>query len=139
MRDRPGTTLEVILNAELARLLRQHGLEAEAEQSVQSGGRRHQIDVLVELGERVVGIEAEFAPARTLRADAEQRLPEEPLRWRGLPVTSVFEIVYPERLRKLPESRAREELAVAMTLGSRNILSVSRAWDLWNRPHTAWS
>lgn len=111
MRDRPGTTLEVILNAELARLLRQHGFEAEAEQSVQAGGRRHQIDVLVELGERAVGIEAEFAPARTLRADAEQRLPEAPLRWRGLPVTSVFEIVYPERLKKLPESRAREELA----------------------------
>lgn len=111
MRDRPGTTLEVILNAELARLLRQHGLEAEAEQSVQAGGRRHQIDVLVELGERAVAIEAEFAPARTLRADAEQRLPEAPLRWRGLPVTSVFEIVYPERLKKLPESRAREELA----------------------------
>lgn len=111
MRDRPGTTLEVILNAELARLLRQHGLEAEAEQSLQSGGRRHQVDVLVELGESVVGIEAEFAPARTLRADAEQRLPDKPLRWRGLPVTSVFEIVYPERLKKLPESRAREELA----------------------------
>ena len=111
VRDRPGTTLEVILNAELARLLRQHGLEAEAEQSVQVGGRRHQIDVLVELGERAVAIEAEFAPARTLRADAEQRLPEAPLRWRGLPVTSVFEVVYPERLKKLPESRAREELA----------------------------
>lgn len=121
MRDRPGTTLEVILNAELARLLRQHGLEAEAEQSVQAGGRRHQIDVLVELGERAVGIEAEFAPARTLRADAEQRLPEAPLRWRGLPVTSVFEIVYPERLKKLPESRAREELASCEDLEFRQL------------------
>ena len=121
MRDRPGTTLEVILNAELARLLRQHGLEAEAEQSVQAGGRRHQIDVLVELGERAVGVEAEFAPARTVRADAEQRLPEEPLRWRGLAVTSVYEIVYPERLRNLPESRAREELAICTDLEYRQI------------------
>lgn len=111
MRDQPGTTLEVILNAELARLLRQHGFEAEAEQSVQASGRRYQIDVFVELGERAVGIEGKFAPARTLRTDAEQRLPEAPLRWRGLPVTSVFEIVYPERLKKLSEGRARDELA----------------------------
>ena len=116
MKDRKGTTLEVILNAELARLLRQRGLEAEAEQSIQHGGRRHQVDVLVELGDGVVGIEAEFAPARTLRADAEQRLPEEPLRWRGLPITSVFEVVYPESLRHLPESRARDELARCNTL-----------------------
>ena len=116
MKDKKGTTLKVILNAELARLLRQRGLEAEAEQSIQYGGRRHQVDVLVELGDRVVGIEAEFAPARTLRADAEQRLPEEPMHWRGLPITSVFEVVYPESLRHVPESRAREELARCDTL-----------------------
>ena len=116
MKDRKGTTLEVILNAEFARLLRQCGLEAEAEQSIRYGGRRHQVDVLVELGDRVVGIEAEFAPARTLRADAEQRLPDEPIRWRGLPITSVFEVIYPESLRNIPESRARDELARCNTL-----------------------
>ena len=116
MKDRKATTLKVILNAELARLLRQRGLEAEAEQSIQYGGRRHQVDLLVELGDRVVGIETEFAPALTLRADAEQRLPDELIRWRGLPITSVFEVIYPEHLRNIPEGRARDDLARCNTL-----------------------
>ena len=42
------------------------------------------MDVLVELEEHAVAIEAEFAPARTVIADARKRLPEHPLYWRGL-------------------------------------------------------
>lgn len=116
MVDRPRTTLELPLNAELARLLRQHGLEAEAEQSIHYSDRRHRFDVLVELGDRVVGIEAGFTPTRTLGADAEQRTAKEPIRWRGLPVTLVVELTYPECLRDLPESRAREALARCKSL-----------------------
>ena len=66
-----GSTLETLLNGSLADLLRTHGLEAEAEQVIRDrDGRNHQVDVLVELDEHAVAIEAEFAPARTVIADA---------------------------------------------------------------------
>lgn len=111
MSERQGNTSEVVLNAELAALLRGHGLEAEAEQSLRLGSTRHQVDLLVELGEFAVAIEAEFEPGRTVLADAAKRLPEKPLQWRGLVVDSVFALVYPNDLRRMPESRARPELA----------------------------
>lgn len=110
MAERLGNTTEIVLNAELAALLRGHGLEAEAEQSIQLASRRHQVDLLVELGEVAVAIEAEFEPGRTVLADAEQRLPMKPLFWRGLVVDSVFALVYPKDLQRMPESRARAEL-----------------------------
>lgn len=111
-----GTTHEALLNAALAQLLRQRGLEAEAEQSLRSSTRRHQVDVLLELGEFAVAIEAEFAPGSSVRDDAESRLPETPLHWRGLPVDFVFALLYPERLKALPESRAKRELASTQSL-----------------------
>ncbi len=111
MTERLGNTAEVVLNAELAALLRAHGLEAESEQSLRLRSSRHQVDVLVELGEVAVAIEAEFGPGRTVLADAAKRLPETPLHWRGLAVDSVFALVYPNDLQRMPESRARAELA----------------------------
>ena len=111
-----GNTHEMVLNAALAQLLRSRGLEAEAEQSVPSESRRHRVDVLVELGEFAVAIEAEFAPGRTVRGDAESRLTEDPLMWRGLSVEFVFALLYPDRLRAIPESRAKKELAATESL-----------------------
>ena len=111
MTSLPGDTHEMVLNAALAQLLRSRGLEAEAEQSVQSEFRRLGIDVLVELGKFAVAIEAEFASGRTVRGDAESRLTEHPLMWRGLSVEFVFALLYPDRLRAVPESQARKELA----------------------------
>lgn len=106
-----STTLETLLNGQLAELLRQQGLEAEAEQVLKDhDGHRHRIDVLVELEEHIVAIEAEFAPATTVLADARKRLPRRPLLWRGLPVASAFTLVYPRELQTLPESLARHEL-----------------------------
>lgn len=113
VKDRTEKELAGILNAELAQLLRQHGLEAEA---VQSSGRQHQIDLFVELGYEVVGIKAEFAPARPLPADRERLLADAPKRWRGLPLTGMFRIVYPEDLRRVPLSDAKEALARCETL-----------------------
>ena len=106
-----GNTAEVVLNAELAAQLRRHGLEAEAEQSLRLKTNRHQVDLLVELGDFAVAIEAEFAPGRTVLDDAEKRLPDTPLYWRGLVVDFVFALVYPKELQRLPESRARAELS----------------------------
>lgn len=111
MAERLGNTAEIVLNAELAALLRGHGLEAEAEQSISLPSRRHQVDLLVELGEFAVAIEAEFEPGRTVLADAAKRLPDKPLYWRGLVVDSVFALVYPMDLQHMPESRARAQLA----------------------------
>lgn len=113
MDDRTEDELKGILNAELAQLLRQCGLEAEA---VESGGRQHPIDLFVELGYEVVGIKAEFAPFYTLFADREQLLADAPKRWRGLPLTAVFRVIYPESLRRVPPSDAREALARCETL-----------------------
>ena len=106
----------MVLNAALAQLLRSRGLEAEAEQSVRSESRWHRVDVLVELGEFAVAIEAEFAPGHTVRGDAESRLTEDPLVWRGLTVEFVFALLYPDRLKAVPESQARKELAATESL-----------------------
>ena len=106
-----STTLEPLLNGRLAELLREQGLDAEAEQVLQDHeGHRHQVDVLVELEEHAVAIEAEFSPARTVEDDARKRLPRRPLLWRGLPVASAFTLVYPQELQRQAESRARKEL-----------------------------
>ena len=111
MTEARGNTPEIVLNAELAALLRRHGLETEAEQSVRLHTSRHQVDLLVELGDVAVAIEAEFAPGRTVLEDAEKRLPDTPLYWRGLVVEFVFALVYPKELQRMPESRTRAELA----------------------------
>lgn len=111
-----GNTHEMVMNAGLAQLLRSRGLEAEAEQSVRSESRRHQVDVLVELGEFAVAIEAEFAPGRTVRGDAESRLTEHSLIWRGLSVEFVIALIYPDHLSAVPESRAKRELAATESL-----------------------
>ncbi len=116
MTPRDGTTHEALLNAALAQLLRQRGLEAEAEQLLRSNTRRHQVDILLELGEVAVAIEAEFAPGSSVRGDAESRLPDTPLHWRGLPIDFVFAVLYPEQLKALPESRAKRELASTHSL-----------------------
>ena len=112
-----GGTLETLLNGALADLLRQQGLEAEAEQMVRDRARHsHRVDVLVELQDSVAAIEAEFAPARTVVADARKRLPAQPLYWRGLPVTCAFALVYPDNLKTIPESRARAQLETCKAL-----------------------
>ena len=111
MPERLGNTAETTLNAELAALLRGHGFEAEAEQSIRLASQRHQVDILVELGEVAVAVEAEFEPGRTVLAAAEKRLPRRPLYWRGLAIDAVFALVYPKELQQMPESRARAELA----------------------------
>lgn len=112
-----GSTLEPLLNAQVANLLRRYGLEAQAEQPIAGRNRRHhRIDILVELDDSAVAIEAEFSPARTVRQDATKRLPAEALYWRGLPVTSVFTLVYPEFMKRLPESDVADKLAQCESL-----------------------
>lgn len=112
MTKRSGNTSEILLNGVFADLLRQRGLEAEAEQSLKdSKGKRHQVDILVELDENAVAIEAEFAPARTVQSDARKRVSGDCLYWRGLPVTCVFTVVYPASLKSVPESQAKKKLA----------------------------
>lgn len=109
---RKGTTAEPLLNRELAEQLRRVGLQAQAEQILHDHrGRRHQVDILIELDDDAIAIEAEFAPARTVRSDAKKRLPERPLYWGGVPVTSVLTLIYPRLLQKIPESDAPEALA----------------------------
>lgn len=120
-----STTLETLLNGRLAELLRQQGLEAEAEQVLRDHkGNRHRIDVLVELEEQVIAIEAEFAPAITVEDDAKKRLPGKPLLWRGLPISSAFTLVYPQELQKSVESRARKELEKRQDLRFAQLLPV---------------
>ena len=66
-----GNTTEPTLNIHLANLLRRMGLEAEGEQRVRdAAGKHHQIDVLIELDDDAIALEAEFAPASSVRDDA---------------------------------------------------------------------
>ncbi len=112
-----GTNYEPLLNQELAHLLRQHGIEAEAERVLTDvGGNLHRVDILVEFEEHRAAIEAEFAQARTVRDDARKRMPETPLVWCQLPVRHVFEVVCPAYLRDVPESEAPSELAQCNSL-----------------------
>ena len=107
-----ANTIEPLLNGALAAILRQRGFDTSAaEQSLKdSKGRRHQVDVLVDLDDRIIAVEAEFHPARTLRKDSTKRLPRVPLRWHGMPIESVFEVIYPSELQRMSEAQARKAL-----------------------------
>lgn len=128
MSKRTGTTHEPLLNRAVAEQLRQLGLEAQAEQRVSdSDGRLHRVDVLIELDDDAVAIEAEFAPARTVRGDARKRLPSRPLHWRGLPVTSVLTLVYPDALQRIPESDSPDHLRRSEALTFAQAIRFERA------------
>ena len=105
-----GNTPEPIYNIALAHLLRAEGLAAEGEQQHRFGSRRGQVDVLLDFDEYAVAIEAEYGnPAKK---DANKRLPEKaPAIVNGLPLRLVVAIGYPNRLARLAESRAQENLA----------------------------
>ena len=105
-----GNTPEPIYNIALAHLLRAEGLAAEGEQRHLFGSRRGQVDVLLDFDEYAVAIEAEYGnPAKE---DASKRLPKKaPAIVNGLPLRLVVAIGYPNRLARLPESRAQESLA----------------------------
>ena len=116
---RSGTTAETSLNVPLAALLRSYGLDAEAEQRnvLDPLGRRHQVDVLIELEGECVAIEAEFAPAATVQQDALSRLPESAqLLWRGEPITRAFTLVYPQDWESQPQSVTAHVLGTCTTL-----------------------
>ena len=59
-----GNTTEPTLNTHLAHLLRRMGLEAESEQRVRdAAGKHHQIDVLIELDDDDIALEASSSVA----------------------------------------------------------------------------
>ena len=73
----PMPTSEMSMNTRTAALLREYGLDAEAEQRIPdttaSPRQFHQLDIAVGVGDESVAIEAEFDPARTvLRRGGEQ-------------------------------------------------------------------
>lgn len=123
----PGNTPEPTLNTHLAHLLRRMGLEAESEQRVRdAAGKHHQLDVLIELDDDAIALEAEFAPASSVRDDASKRLQLSPLYWRGLPVTSASTVVYPESMRRIPESEAATALADTCELEFAQVIRADR-------------
>jgi len=116
------------MNTRTAVLLREYGLDAEAEQRIPdtTASRRqfHQMDIAVGVGDESVAIEAEFDPARTVLDEAESRLPpllQGPLYWRGLEVTRAVAVVYPHGFNLLRESEASRRLGSATGLRFRVI------------------
>jgi hypothetical protein len=101
---------ETAYNFALARLLREEGLSAEAEQRRRFGQRRGQADVLLDFDDYAVVIEAEFGdPAKE---DANRRFPtQKPAIVNGLPVRLVVALGYPPGFADLPESMTRENLS----------------------------
>ena len=130
-----GDTHEALLNSKLAHFLRTRGLEAQAEQQIGAdhAGKRHRVDLLVELEDRVVAIEAEFHPGSQVESEAAGRLNEPPLHWRGLPVQDAFKLIYPASIKHLPESEALDALLDADSLRfARGALrGESVAWESW--------
>ena len=122
-------TKEMSLNGKLAEYLRREGLDAVEEQTLRNvGGNRHQVDVLVDLDEYAVALEAEFAPGNGQK-DALRRLTDPPLQWRGLPVLAVYAITYPKRLQRMVPSEAYEELNDADDLMFCHRMSSSNDWS----------
>ena len=110
-----SNSTEVAYNFALARLLRDEGLNAQAEQRHTFGQARGQADVLLDFDDYAVVIEAEFgAPAR---ADANKRFPpDQPAIVGGLPLRLAVAVGYPKRLADLPESDTDSNLAAAKDL-----------------------
>ena len=110
-----SNSTEVAYNFALARLLRDEGLNAQAEQRHTFGQARGQADVLLDFDDYAVVIEAEFgAPAR---ADADKRFPpDQPAIVGGLPLRLAVAVGYPKRLADLPESDTDSNLAAATDL-----------------------
>ena len=98
---------ESVLNTVLAQILNDvSSLDAVAE--TLHGGRRP--DILVRLRARRIIIETEFAPARTVEADALSRLGME---IDGQRVENVFAVTIPASLRSVSQRRMYERLAAA--------------------------
>ena len=100
---RSSRSVETTLNVKLAAILRGERLDAEAERRV----RKAQFDILLSRDDDFVAIEAEFEPARTVRADAESRMGRQV---DGKPITLVTALVYPERLRNVSDAEIDREL-----------------------------
>ena len=127
------STKEMSLNGKLAEYLRQEGLDAVEEQTLQeANGKRHQVDVLVDLDEYAIAIEAEFAP-KDGRKDAESRLVDPPLLWRGVPVEASYALRYPKRLQEMLPDNSYQELRSAsdITIAYRTRTSVLNTDDGW--------
>ena len=128
-----STTKETSLNSKLAECLRQYGLDALEEQTLRSdSGQLHQVDVLVNLDEYAVALEAEYAP-QDGKADATKRLTDPPLEWRGVPVDVAYAIAYPANIKNLPPPLAYEELFRTDNLRFKHL---SRASGTWSAPAT---
>lgn len=115
------STKEFLLNTKLAEYLRQAGLQAFEEQTLHQpieNGKpiRHQVDVLVDVGEYAVALEAEFAP-KNGENDAIYRLTDPPLQWRGLPVGAAYAVQYPGALQSMLPPDAYQNLRETNDLG----------------------
>ena len=107
---RGDRTNEPSLNVKLAEFLRRRGLDAVEEQRVKSAdGTLHQIDILVDMDEYAVALEAEIAPDDGI-SDAEKRITDPPLQWGALPIQAVYAITYPTRLRNMSPKNAYDSL-----------------------------
>ncbi|MDD9827398.1 MAG: hypothetical protein OXU92_03320 [Deltaproteobacteria bacterium] len=95
--------IETTLNIALARLLRRERLEADGERSL----RAPQYDLLLSRDDDLVAMEAEFEPARTVRADATSRMGQ---RVDGKPIGLVAAVIYPKRFRNLRDEKIEAEL-----------------------------
>lgn len=103
-----GRTHESVVNVALAELFQNRaGLRAEAE-STHSGGARPDVVALVDNGPVIV--ETEYAPARSVHADALARLGME---IEGQSVGVAFAVSVPEDLRRVPQAQLASRLAVA--------------------------
>lgn len=123
------TTKEMSLNGKLAEELRKKGLDAVEEQTIKSAsGRRHQVDVLVNLDEYVVALEAEFAPSDG-KADASKRLTSPPLQWHGIPVEAAYAIRYPEQLKNTSPPRSYKKLKDTQALQFVHRTRSNKAWS----------
>ncbi len=99
----PTRTAEIALNLKLAELLRQQHIPAAGERLHE----RLQYDCLVVRDDDIVSIEAEFAPAGNVKAEAAGRIGK---RLEGKAVGLVVALVYPSRLRNAADKDIGDEL-----------------------------
>ena len=146
-----ATTTEPTVNTYVAQALRtmhprwaENGAITSQATGMVAGARGKQPDLLVGVpGAGPLVIEAEFAPGRTLDADAMNRIGDVILDMPG-PVETVVALRYPARFRSVPESRLSAELLAAddlewcvWTEGPEDVRFPSQGWIEGSLAHLA--
>ena len=122
------STPEPILNSAFARVLREQGLDAHEEQTIKHMRKRHVIDVLVSFSDHAGAIEAKYSPGNS-KLDAEKRIRDTPLMYKGKAIEVAFAVRYPGTIRSMPPADAEKALRKSKDLVFARRTRKDKSWE----------